>query len=86
MRTQATRISKSTSASPAARHAAAETKPQAFRMTKRYDGFHQGQLVYLYEGPTYGVDCPGEIPVTVAPNYGPFVGLTPEYLESVVTH
>lgn len=69
----------------APRHSAART-PVAYRVAQRYDGFHVGQVVYQFEGPTYGVDVPGEIAVTVAPHQGPFVGLRPEFLERVGAH
>lgn len=61
-------------------------QPAAFKITKPYEGFHVGQTVYRFRGPTYGVEVPGEVPVTVAPDRGPFVGLTPEYLAPVATH
>lgn len=54
-----------------------------FRVVKPYEGFRLNQVVYQYQGPTFGVDCPGEVPVTVTPNRGPFVGLTPDFLERV---
>jgi hypothetical protein len=54
-----------------------------FKIVKAYEGFHLNQVVYQYQGPTYGVEGPGEVPVTVAPNQGPFVGLPPDYLERV---
>lgn len=54
-----------------------------FRVVKPYEGFRLNQVVYQYQGPTFGVDCPGEVPVTVTPNRGPFVGLTADFLERV---
>jgi hypothetical protein len=65
--------------------AAAPTRPNVpkFRIVKPYEGFHLNQVVYQFQGPTYGIEVPNEVPVTVAPNQGPFVGLTPDYLERV---
>jgi hypothetical protein len=55
-----------------------------FRVVKPYEGFRLNQVVYQYQGPTFGIEGPGEVPVTVTPNRGPFVGLTPDYLERVM--
>jgi len=64
--------------------AAAQRKlPEQFRIVKPYEGFRLNQVVYQYPGPTYGIEVEGEVPVTVTPNQGPFVGLTPDYLEKV---
>jgi hypothetical protein len=65
--------------------ARAPARPQApkFRIVKAYPGFHLNQVVHQFTGPTYGVDAPGEVPVTVVPGVGPFVGLTPDYLERI---
>jgi hypothetical protein len=63
--------------------APAPTRPALpkFRIVKEYEGFRLNQVVYQYQGPTYGIEGPNEVPVTVAPNQGPFIGLTPDYLE-----
>jgi hypothetical protein len=57
--------------------------PTRFRVIKDYEGFRLNQVVYQYTGPTYGVEGPNEVPVTVTPHVGPFVGLTEDYLERV---
>ena len=54
-----------------------------FKIAKPYEGFRLGQVVYQFDGKTYGVDCENEISVTIAPHQGPFVGLTPDYLEVI---
>ncbi len=57
--------------------------PTRFRVIKQYEGFRLNQVVYQYTGPTFGIEGPDEVPVTVTPHIGPFVGLTPDYLERV---
>lgn len=57
--------------------------PTRFRVIKDYEGFRLNQVVYQYTGPTYGIEGPNEVPVTVTPHVGPFVGLTEDYLERV---
>ena len=62
---------------------AARDLPARFRVIKQYEGFRMNQVVYQYTGPTYGIEGPGEVPVTVTPHMGPFIGLTRDYLERV---
>lgn len=57
---------------------------QQFKIVKKHECFRLNQVVYQYQGPTHGIEGPGEVPVTVSPNQGPFVGLTSEYLERVL--
>lgn len=87
MRTQnQNRTAKSTAFNPhvaAAAAASASAIVPRFRVVKPYEGFRLNQVVYQYQGPTYGIEGPGEVPVTVTPNRGPFVGLTPDFLERV---
>jgi hypothetical protein len=77
-------VSKPSPAKPAAQ-ARTQARPPAprFRIVKPYPGFHLNQVVHQFTGPTYGIDAPGEIPVTVTPGVGPFIGLTPDYLERI---
>lgn len=70
-------------ASAAAAAVTASASIPRFRVVKPYEGFRLNQVVYQYQGPTYGIEGPGEVPVTVTPNRGPFVGLTPDFLERV---
>lgn len=58
-------------------------QPAQFRVVKPHESFRLNQVVYLYNGPKYDIDVPGEVDVTVVPGVGPFVGLTPEHLERI---